>query len=158
MGVRVYWELCRKHGIKCAEKWYKEVPDEVRVNSDNTVEIWWDRKVLTSVQVEHNKPDVVVLDRSSMQCTIIDFSVPWDKNVVAKEDEKKVRYGPLAQDMTKVYGMKTSVVPIVVGGLGTVPKRLPNYIKKLGIPDVIGGLQTSAIIGTSIIIKAVLNL
>ena len=22
MGLRVYWELCRKNGLKCAEKWF----------------------------------------------------------------------------------------------------------------------------------------
>ena len=32
MGLRVYWELCRKYGIKSADVWYKEVPDEVRVS------------------------------------------------------------------------------------------------------------------------------
>ena len=121
-------------------------------------EIWWDRPVLTSVQLEHNKPDVVVLDHAAKECIIIDFSVPWDKNVTIKEDEKLVRYRPLALEMTRLHGVKAKVVPIVVGGLGTIPKRLPKYINELGIPDVIGGLQTSALIGTSIIIKTVLNL
>jgi hypothetical protein len=39
MGLRVYWELCRKYGLKCADVWYKEVPDEVRVSEDGMVEI-----------------------------------------------------------------------------------------------------------------------
>ena len=158
MGLRVYWELCKRFGVKCADQWFKDIPEEVRKNSDGSVEIWWDRKILTSVQLEHNQPDVVVLDHGTKQCTIIDFAVPWDKNVKLKEDEKLFRYNPLAQEMTKLYGMKARVVPIVVGGLGTIPKRLPKYIKQLEIPDVIGGLQTSAIIGSSIIIKSVLNL
>ena len=34
MGLRVYWELCRKYGIKFADVWYKEVPDEVRMSED----------------------------------------------------------------------------------------------------------------------------
>ena len=41
MGLRVYWELCRKYGIKSADVWYKEVPDEVRMSEDGKVEIWW---------------------------------------------------------------------------------------------------------------------
>ena len=158
MGLRVYWELCKKYGVSCTDKWYREIPDEVRFNSDRSVEIWWDRRVLTSTQMEHNQPDVVVLDHSNRECIIIDFSVPWDKNVAMKEDEKLERYRPLAQELTRLYGMKAKVVPVVVGGLGTIPKRLPKFIKQLGIPDVIGGLQTSALIGTSIIIKTVLNL
>ena len=34
MGLRVYWELCRKYGLKCAGKWFEEVPDEVRSRED----------------------------------------------------------------------------------------------------------------------------
>jgi len=30
MGLRVYWELCRKYDVKCALKWFEEVPDKVR--------------------------------------------------------------------------------------------------------------------------------
>ena len=49
MVLRVYWELCRKYGIKSADVWYKKVPDEVRVSEDGEVEIWWDRSVETTL-------------------------------------------------------------------------------------------------------------
>ena len=39
MGLRGYWELCRKYGVKCAGKWYEEVPDEVRKSGDGKIEI-----------------------------------------------------------------------------------------------------------------------
>ena len=29
MGVRIYWELCTKHGIGCTERWYEHVPNRV---------------------------------------------------------------------------------------------------------------------------------
>ena len=32
MGLRVYWEVCKLYGVKCAEKWYEETPDEVRIS------------------------------------------------------------------------------------------------------------------------------
>ena len=54
--------------------------------------------------------------------------------------------------------MKTKVVPIVVGSLGVVSNRLGGYLKELGIPDVLGGLQTSAIVGTANIIRKTLNI
>ena len=50
MGLRVYWELCKKYGVKCADKWFEEVPDEVRVNEEGSVEIWWDKIVQTTKQ------------------------------------------------------------------------------------------------------------
>ena len=88
MGLRVYWELCRKYGIKYAGVCYKKVPDEVRVSEDGKVEIWWYRSVKTTRKLEHNRPDITVLDRVARKWTFVDFSVPWDKNVINKKDEK----------------------------------------------------------------------
>ena len=92
MGLRVYWELCRKYGIKSADVWYKEVPDDVRMSEDGKVEIWWESVEITR-KLEHNRPDITVLDRVARRWTFVDFLVPWDKNV-SKEDEKINNYSP----------------------------------------------------------------
>ena len=101
---------------------------------------------------------MVVVDRTRNQWTLVDFAVPWDKNVVAKEVEKITKYGDLAQEVRKVHHVATKIIPIVVGSLGIVTAKLPEYLKALGIPDVLGGLQTSAIVGTTIILRKVLSL
>ena len=157
MGLRVYWELCGKYGVKRSEKWYEEVPDPVRVSDDGMYEVWWDQKVVTPTAMEHNRPDVVVIDRVGRRWTLVDFSVPFDSNVVTKEDEKVTRYGRLKAEVCKMEGVGVVVVPIVVGAFGVVSKRLSGHLKQLGIGDVIGGLQTSAIIGTAAILRKVLS-
>ena len=82
----------------------------------------------------------------------------WDGNVVKKEDEKVVKYEALGSEIGKIYKVQTEIVPIIIGALGTVPKRLEGYLKKLGIPDVIGGLQTSALLGSVRILKNIISL
>ena len=158
MGLRVYWELCRKYGVRCADVWYKEVPDEVRVSDDGKVEIWWDRSVETTQRMEHNRPDVTVLNRTAKEWTFVDFSVPWDRNVILKEDEKLANYSPLAREIRRMHRVSTKVVPLVIGCLGVVSGRLEGYLKDLGIGDVMGGMQTSAVIGTAMILQKVLSL
>ena len=158
MGLRIYWELCKKHGVKHADVWYKEVAEEVRVSDDGKIEIWWDRSVETTQELEHNRPDVTVIDHEEKSWTFVDFSVPWDKNVLVKEDEKIARYAPLAREIRKMKRVKTKVVPVVVGSLGVVSGRLAGFLKSLDVGDVIGGLQTSAVIGTSLILHKVLSL
>ena len=64
----------------------------------------------------------------------------------------------MADEIRKMHKVSTSIVPIVVGSLGTISKDLAGYLKQLEIPDVIGGLQTSAIIGTTLILRQTLNL
>ena len=108
--------------------------------------------------MEHNRPDVVVIDKTAKHWTIIDFSVPWDTNILAKEAEKMENYNPLALEVRRVHGVSTSVVPIVVGALGAVSKNLKGYLDHLNLPDVLGGLQTSAILGTTNIIRKSLSI
>ena len=57
-----------------------------------------------------------------------------------------------------MHKVSAKVIPIVVGALGIVSTRLERYIKELGIPDVLGGLQTSVVLGTTIILRKVLVL
>ena len=158
MGLRVYWELCRKYGLDCADSWYKEVPDEVRKSTDGEIEIWWDRSVETTQKLEHNRPDVTVLNHTAKEWTFVDFSVPWDRNVEIKEVEKVEKYSSLAKEIRKMHRVSTRVVPLVVGSLGVVSGNLEGHLKSLGIPDVLGGMQASALIGTTLILKKVLSL
>jgi hypothetical protein len=158
MGVRVHWELCKKYGIGCTERWYEHVPNRVSTDKEGQVVIYWDVKVETAKALPHNRPDVVVVDKRIGKWTLVDFSVPLDKNVVSKEDEKVEKYLPLAQEIRKMHKVHTEIIPIVIGALGTVPKRLTRYLKALGIPDVIGSMQMTVLLGTTRILKNVLSL
>ena len=102
VGLKVYWEVRRKYRIDCVEKWYNEAPDAVRISKDGKKEIWWDRKVETMVKLDYTRPDLVLFDREKEECIVADFSVPWDKNVLIKEQEKVAKYVPLAKNLTKV--------------------------------------------------------
>ena len=46
--VSVYWKLCQKYGVHCADVLYKKIPDGVRVSEDENVEISWDRSIETT--------------------------------------------------------------------------------------------------------------
>jgi hypothetical protein len=157
MGLRVYWELCGKYGIRRSARWFEETPDTIRVSQDGMYEIWWDKKVITAKVLEHNSPDVVVTDREKKIWTMVDFAVPFDANVVNKELEKTRKYERLATEVTREHTVDTIIFPIVVGALGTVSRNLAGWLRRLGIDDVLGGLQMSAVIGTSAILRKVLS-
>ena len=109
--------------------------------------------------MRHNRPDVVVVDFKEKMITIIDFAVPLDHNVVKKEQEKVEKYQPLAQYYRVNYKtFQTRIIPVVVGAFGIIPANLPNNLDKLGIPDVVGGLQLTALLGTRRILKNTLSL
>ena len=185
MGLRVYWELCKSFGIKCNDKWYNESPDKVRKSECGNFEIWWDRPVETPRKLEHNRPDVVLIDNKAKSWIIIDFSVPIDQNVLNKEEEKICRYNNLASEIRKLHNVKTNIIPLVIGALGVTSKNFKSYLKSIGISKggdvfflgvisanfkpylksigisqvkkVFACMQMTAVLGSSIILRQVLN-
>jgi len=139
--------------VECCERWYEHEPESVLVSRNGRVEIYWNIPILVAKALEHNKPDVVVVDRDAKKWTFVDFSVPMDVNVVKKEDEKVSRYSLLAQEIRKIHKVQTEIIPTIIGALGTVPLRLEGYLKRLGIPDIIGCMQKTALLGTQRILK-----
>ena len=77
MGSRIHWELCRKYGIECTEKWFNHIPSSVCSTKNKQVEIYWDQKIEVGKGLEHNKPDLVVVDKTNKKWIIVDFSVPF---------------------------------------------------------------------------------
>ena len=53
----------------------------------------------------------------------MDFTVSANQRVKIKESEKRDKYLDLAREMT--------VIPIVIGALGTIPKALVNELENL---------------------------
>ena len=71
---------------------------------------------------------------------IVDFAIPVDHHVKEKEEEKIDKYMDSAAKIRRQFRVKTVVVPILLGALGTIPAKLPESLKKLEIEDVIGSL------------------
>ena len=143
-------------GLRRSKKWYEEVPDQVRKSDDGNIEVWWDKKVITPTKFDKERPDLVIIDRNSKKWWMVDFAVPYDPNVARKEQEKIDGYQKLAAEVARMHNVKVEVVPIVVGSLGVVTKDLTRWLGRVGVGDVVGGLQTSAIIGTAAILRKVL--
>lgn len=59
--------------MKCAGKWFEEVPKNVRTSEDSDETVWRDKSVMTAKQLKF--ADLVVINNISKKCQIIDFSV-----------------------------------------------------------------------------------
>lgn len=160
MGARVHWELCKKYNVKVVDRWYEHKPQTTSRSEDGNVIIHWDVPWTTppKAKIWYYRPDVVIQNVKDKFWTIIDFSVPLDHNIVTKQAWKVEKYHKLAQYFRTEHGVQTTIIPVVVGAFGSIPVRLPLYLKELGIPDVVGGLQKTALLGTQRILKNVLSL
>ena len=62
----------------------------------------------------------------------MDFAVRADHRVRLKEIEKKNKYLDFAKELKKLWNMKVTVIPIVIGTLVTVTKGFVHGQKDLG--------------------------
>ena len=151
----VHWEVCKHFNITVADKWYDHEPLSVLENEQ--VNILYDFSIHTDRFIRANRPDIVVKDKKNMRCTLIDVSIPADKNIAIKEHEKITKYKDLEIEMKRMWNVKeTQTVPVVVGALGVVSKELNNHISKIPGNVNTDELQKITLLGTSHILRKTL--
>ena len=85
-----------------------------------------------------------------VHCGFCDLS---GHHVKEKEEDKIDKYMDLAAEVRRQFRVKTVIIPIVLGALGTVPAKLSKSLEKLEIEDLIGSLQTAVLMSTTAILK-----
>ena len=151
----VHWDFLWKCGFSRVDKWYEHQPETVLENND--YKLLWDNNIQTDHQISARKPDLVVINKQEQTCQVIDIAVPEDTAVKAKEEEKLEKYQDLAREIQKMGSVRTQVLPVVIGALGTVPKRLESNLKRIGTNNSIELIQKSALLGTARILRKVLE-
>ena len=68
-------------------------------------------------------------------CKIVDFAVLTDHRIKLKECEKRDKYLDLARELKKLWHMKVTIIPIVIGAFGTVTKGLLKGLEDLEVGD-----------------------
>ena len=62
----------------------------------------------------------------------MDFAVSADHRIKLKASEKKDKYFDLVKELKKLWNMKVTVIPVVIGALGIVAKRFGSGTGGLG--------------------------
>ena len=89
---------------------------------------------------------------------LIDMAIPSDRNTSVKVAEKLSKYKDLEIEITKMWGLKTITVPVVIGALGVVKKGIEKHIDKIPGKINITELQKIALLGSSHILRKVLSI
>ena len=72
--------------------------------------------------------------------------------------EKIDKYQDLRIKSPKVWNVKVVVIPVVIGDLGTMPRKMHHYIKQIDILADIISTQKRAILGTAYILRRELGI
>ena len=100
--------------------WYMHNPAPVLENDSDKPLL--DFNIQTDHLIPARRPDLIIINKKTRISKIVDFAVPADHRINLKESEKKDKYLDLTREIKKLWNMKVTIVPIVIGALGTITK------------------------------------
>ncbi len=156
VAAYVHWNICKNYNIEVVEKWYEHNPETVIDNGNTTV--IWDMPVHTDREIKANRPDIVIKYKDEKSCLLIDMSIPADKNTSVKVVEKLSKYKDLEIEIERMWGMKTTTVPVVIGALGVIKKGTEQFINKIPGNIRLQELQKTTLLGTAHVLRKVLSM
>ena len=162
MGKVIHWELCKKLKFHHTNKWYIYNPESFLENG--TLKVLWDFEIQTDHLISARRPNLMIVNNKKKKkekektYRKDDFVVPTDHRVKSRSSEKGDKYLDFARELKKKkWKLKVSVIPIVIGALGTI---LPKLIKGLGDLETRGQvetIQTTAFLRSAWILRRVLE-
>ena len=159
VGQHIVEEIVKQ---KNKESTYRKRPESVTVIGNK--EIWWNMPIKTTNKVEYNRPDVVIWNRETKVCHLVEISVPLDINISNRQVVKRDTYMPLVSEMQQSYRNYTfQIIPVITGCLGVIPKSLEQNLKKLGLEvatykPLIKKLRKTALLGSVTIMKTFMRI
>ena len=120
--------------------------------------IIWHSPIITDRHVPCNKPDIVIQEKMSDRCQIIDVASQIDYKIQKKAIEKMSKYVDLQIECQRLWNRKVEVIPVIIGATGIVDKNIKKYVGRISGFHNIYSLQRSAILGTAHILRKVLSL
>lgn len=150
----IHQRLAKKFNfIQETVPYYNYNPQTVLRNDELTM--YWDRTLRTDKSVNHNRPDITIINKRDKFAYLIDVAVPNSKNLMKKVEEKKKHYAKLAFEIKRQNRLKNvEIIPIIISSTGVIPKCLKGYLTKIGLPwGLFVELQKVAVLGTCHIVR-----
>ena len=85
------------------------------------------------------------------------MEIPADGNFVQKEAKKKLKCKSLCIEIQGMWNLKCTIIPIMIGDTGILTRSLRKNLEAVPGKHSIDSLQKIAILGTSHIIRKVLQ-
>ena len=85
----------------------------------DTRKFLWDFDIQTDHLISARRPEFKIINNKKKN---VGFAVLADHRIQLKEYEKRDRYYDLARELKKLWNMKVTIIPIVIGAFGMVTK------------------------------------
>ena len=157
VGKGIHWEMSKKFKFDHTNKGYMHNPASILEN--DTHKLLCDFDLQTANLISARRPELIVIKKNNKKrtCKFVDFAVPADHRIKLKESEKKDKYLDLARELKKLWKMKVTIIPIVIGAFGTDGKGLLEGLEDLEVGGRVESIQTTTLLIMARILRRVLE-
>jgi hypothetical protein len=107
------------------------------LENDN-YKLYFDRTVLTDIHIQHNRPDIIILNKQQKQAYLLDMTVPNFHNITQTYNTKINKYLELSVAMRNLWSLeKISILPLIISATGIVPQSLFKNLKILDLENTL---------------------
>jgi hypothetical protein len=100
--------------------------------------LYFDRTVLTDIHIQHNRPDIIILNKQQKQAYLLDIAVPNSHNITQTYNTKINKYLELSVAMRNLWSLeKISILPLIISATGIVPQSLFKNLKILDLANTL---------------------
>ena len=155
VGKVIHREMCKKSKFDHTNKWYMH--NQAPLLENDTHKLQWDFNIQTDHLIPARRTDHIIINKKKRNCKIVDFAVPAHPRINLKECEKKNKNLDPPKELKKLWNMKMTIIPIVIGAFGTVTKGLLKGLEDLEVGGRVETIQTTALLRTARILRRVLE-
>ena len=121
------------------------------------VTVLWNEAVHTDREVTANRPVIRIKNKKEKTCELVDVAIRADINVLQKETEKKLKYKSLCIEIKRIMEPEMYDCTSNNWSYWNSNERLKENLKAVPGKHSIDSLQKTAILGTSHIMRKVLQ-
>jgi hypothetical protein len=94
--------------------------------------------ILTDIHIQHNRPDIIILNKQQKQAYLLDIAVPNSHNITQTYNTKINKYLELSVAMRNLWCLeKISILPFIISATGIVPQSLFKNLKILDLENTL---------------------
>jgi hypothetical protein len=127
---------------------------------ENDKLLYFDRTVLTDIHIQHNRPDIIILNKQQKQAYLLDIAVPNSHNITQTYNTKINKYLELSVAMRNLWCLeKISILPFIISATGIVPQSLFKNLKILDLEKtLVVEIQKGILLYSCHIVRKFLNI
>jgi hypothetical protein len=123
---------------------------------ESCLELYFDRTVLTDIHIQHNRPDIIILNKQQKQAYLLDIAVPNSQTYNTKINE----YLELSVAMRNLWYLeKKSILSLIISAAEIEPQSLFKNLKILDLENtLVVEIQKGILLYSCHIVRKFLNI